>query len=147
MLVTREAIAAMIPHTGNMCLLDGVRQWDANTIQCVSQTHRDENNPMRIDGQLPALSGIEYAAQAMAVHGGLTGLVGGKPKSGYLAGLRDVVCHVSRLDDLEGEMVVGAEQVMGDASLAIYNFSLKVGVTEVLQGRVTVVLNATGESA
>ncbi len=137
----------MIPHTGNMCLLDGVSHWDANSITCVSQTHHDVANPMRINGQLPALSGIEYAAQAMAVHGGLTGLVDEKPKSGYLAGLRDVVCHVSRLDDLEGEMVVDAEQVMGDASLAIYNFSLKVGATAVLQGRATVVLNVTGETA
>lgn len=147
MLVTKAAIAAMIPHTGNMCLLDGVLQWDVNTIKCVSQTHHDVNNPLRIDGQLPALCGIEYAAQAMAVHGGLTGLVGGKPKAGYLAGLRDVVCHVSRLDDLAGEMIVDAEQVMADASLAIYQFSLRVGTIAVLQGRATVVLEVSSGEA
>ena len=66
----------MIPHTGAMCLLDGVLQWDTSTIQCVSRSHRDAHNPLRIDGRLPTLCGIEYAAQAMAVHGGLAGIIG-----------------------------------------------------------------------
>lgn len=144
MLVGRAEIASMIPHTGAMCLLDGVLQWDATSIQCVSRSHRDANNPMRINGQLPALCGIEYAAQAMAVHGGLSGIVGGKPRAGYLAGLRDVVCLVERLDDLTGDLIIDAEQIMGDASLAIYQFLLRVGATEVLRGRATVVLDAGG---
>ena len=147
MLVNRAEIANMIPHTGTMCLLDGVLQWNATTIQCVSRSHRDTNNPMRIDGQLPALCGIEYAAQAMAIHGGLAGIVGQKPRAGYLVGLRDVVCHVERLDDLTDDLIIDAEQIMGDASLAIYQFSLRVGATEVLRGRATVVLDAGGGAA
>lgn len=146
MLIGRAEIANMIPHTGAMCLLDGVLRWDATSIQCVSRTHGDDNNPLRVDGQLPALCGIEYAAQAMAIHGGLSGIVGGKPRAGYLAGLRDVVCFVERLDDLTGDLIVDAEQVMGDASLAIYQFSLRVGATEVLRGRATVALDAGGGS-
>jgi len=146
MLVSRAEIARMIPHTGAMCLLDGVLRWDAASIQCVSRTHGDDNNPLRVDGQLPALCGIEYAAQAMALHGGLSGIVGGKPRAGYLAGLRDVVCLVERLDDLAGDLIIDAKQIMGDASLAIYQFSLRVGATEVLRGRATVVLDAGGGS-
>jgi len=134
----------MIPHTGAMCLLDGVLQWNAAMIQCVSRSHRDASNPLRVDGQLPALCGIEYAAQAMAVHGGLAGMVGQKPRAGYLVGLRDVVCHVERLDDLAEDLIIDAEQILGDASLAIYQFSLRAGATEVLRGRATVVLDAGG---
>lgn len=136
----------MIPHTGAMCLLDGVLQWDTSTIQCVSRSHRDAHNPLRIDGRLPTLCGIEYAAQAMAVHGGLAGIIGQKPRAGYLVGLRDVVCSVEYLDELEDDMIIDAEQIMGDASLAIYQFSLRVGASEVLRGRATVVLDAGGGS-
>ena len=146
MLVSRDEIANMIPHAGAMCLLDGVLQWNASTIQCVSRSHRDASNPMRIDGQLPTLCGIEYAAQAMAIHGGLAGMVGHKPRAGYLVGLRDVVCSVEWLDDLAGDLIIDAEQIMGDASLAIYQFSVRVGATEVLCGRATVVLDAGGGS-
>lgn len=136
----------MIPHTGAMCLLDGVLQWDTSTIQCVSRSHRDAHNPLRIDGRLPTLCGIEYAAQAMAVHGGLAGIIGQKPRAGYLVGLREVVCSVEYLDELEDDMIIDAEQIMGDASLAIYQFSLRVGASEVLRGRATVVLDAGGGS-
>lgn len=132
----------MIPHAGSMCLLDRVVHWDAAKIRCTSKTHRDPGNPMRAGGQLPAVCGIEYAVQAMAVHGGLAGVGGGKPKAGYLASLRDVACRKNRLDDLEGDLIVDAEKLMGDESRVIYQFTLRVGEAEVLSGRATVVLDA-----
>ena len=144
MLISKTEIATMIPHTGAMCLLDGVIEWDAAKISCVSRSHRDEHNPLRVAGQLPALCGIEYAAQAMAIHGGLAGIVGKRPRAGYLAALRDVVCRVRRLDNLAGDLTVYAEQLMSDASLAIYQFSLTAGAVEVMQGRATVVLDVDG---
>lgn len=140
----KDKIAAMIPHAGTMCLLDTVLEWDTTKIRCVSHNHHHADNPMLIDGQLPAMCGVEYAAQAMAVHGGLSGIVGGKPRAGYLAGLRDVVCHAARLDDIAGDLIVEAEHVMGDDSLAIYQFVLRVGETLVLQGRATVVMDVDG---
>lgn len=134
----------MIPHAEAMCLLDGVVSWDENRIRCVSRTHRDEHNPMRTSGQLRALCGIEYAAQAMAVHGKLAGNAAARPRVGYMASLRDVVCTVDRLDDLEGDLVVDAERVMGEETRVIYRFSVRVGKTEVLSGRAAVVLDAGG---
>ena len=41
MRLTRAKIAGLIPHAGAMCLLDGVVQWDANRISCVSRSYRD----------------------------------------------------------------------------------------------------------
>ena len=143
--MTKANIARLIPHAGAMCLLDGVLQWDAAHISCVSRTHRDAENPLRAGGQLPAVCGIEYAAQAMAVHGGLAGNVGSRPKSGYLVSLRDVVCRHDRLDDLDGDLIVDAVQLMGDQSRVIYQFALRVGTVEVLSGRATVVLDAAAE--
>ena len=142
MLVNKADIAKLIPHAGAMCLLDGVVRWDAARIRCVSRTHHDIANPLRADGQLPAACGIEYAAQAMAVHGGLAGTIGSRPKAGYLVSLRDVIFRKSRLDNLEGDLIVDAEQLMGDQSRVIYQFTLRVGEVEVLSGRATVVLDA-----
>lgn len=139
--LNKAAIAAMIPHAGGMCLLDGVLDWDAQKICCVSRSHRNAGNPLRSDGQLAALCGIEYAAQAMAVHGGLSGVVGGKPKGGYLASLREVTCHVERLDNLQDDLVIDAERLMGDESRVIYAFTVRAGKVDVLSGRATVVLD------
>ncbi len=142
MLADKAAIARIIPHAGSMCLLDGVVSCDAQGIQCVARSHRNSDNPLRTAEGLPALCGIEYAAQAMAVHGGMTGQVGEKPRAGYLVGVRDVVCHVRRLDELADELVVEAEKLMGDAARVMYEFNLRAGKTAVMHGKATVVLDA-----
>ncbi len=54
-----------------MCLLDAVRDWSAEAITCTATSHTDPANPLRADGRLGAANGIEYAAQAMAIHGAL----------------------------------------------------------------------------
>lgn len=142
MQINHAEIAQMIPHAGCMCLLDGVTEWDAIKIKCLSRSHLAQDNPLRTHGQLPALCGIEYAAQAMAVHGGLTRLAGCQPQAGYLASLRDVVCHRGRLDDLKEYLIVEAEQLMGDNTRVIYQFTVRLGTIEVLSGRAAVVLDA-----
>ena len=141
MLIGREAIAGLIPHAGAMRLLDGVLFWDADRIECMSRTHRDPHNPLCSQGQLPALCGIEYAAQAMAIHGRLAGSLESAPRAGYLASLREVVCRAGRLDDLDGDLVVEAERLMGEESRVIYRFEVRVGETDVLRGRAAVVLD------
>jgi len=143
MAVTKSEIAGLIPHAGAMCLLDGVVEWDATHICSVSRSHHDMANPLRAGGELPALCGIEYAAQTMAVHGGLAGLVGAQPRAGYLVSLRDVMCRKSRLDNLPGDLMVDATQLMADQGRVIYEFTLRVGAAEILSGRATVVLDTT----
>ena len=138
----RAEIARLVPHSGPMCLLDGVVQWDAHRIQCIGRGQGAADHPLRSGDQLPALCGIEYAMQAMAVHGGLTGKVDGRPRAGYLASLRDLECRAARLDDLEGDLLVEAELVAGESSHASYRFALQVGGVEVLSGRALVVLDA-----
>ena len=143
MRLSRAEIAGLIPHAGGMCLLDGVLEWDESRIRCMSRSHRDAGNPLRVDGRLPAVCGVEYAAQAMAVHGGLAGATRGKPRAGYLASLRDVACRRERLDDLDGDLLVEAEQEAADGARVIYSFKLRVGAVEVLSGRAAVVLEVT----
>ena len=40
-------IAARIPHSGRMCLLDTLQSWSASTIRCTATSHRDTANPLR----------------------------------------------------------------------------------------------------
>ncbi len=142
MLASRADIAKVIPHSGTMCLLDGVLECDAQRIRCISSTHRDKDNPMRSGDALLALCGIEYAAQAMAVHGAWDAKYEQKPRAGYLAALRDVVCHTMRLDDLSDDLVIEAEKMMGDAARVIYQFNIHAGTASIMSGRATVVLDA-----
>lgn len=138
----RPQIAALIPHAGAMCLLDEVRFWDATTIVCTASSHQNPDNPLTSHGTLDAVCGIEYAAQAMAVHGALTATAGRRPAAGYLASLREVTCHGTRLDLLAGDLEITATRLAGSEATALYTFSLRSGAGPIVTGRAAVVLDA-----
>jgi predicted hotdog family 3-hydroxylacyl-ACP dehydratase len=139
MLLGRERIAAMIPHAGAMCLLDGVLRWDARSIGCVSRRYGEAGNPLRrADGRLGAACGIEIAGQAMAVHGRLAARADGEVRQGYLASVRDVRLGTRYLDAGDGEILVEARLLMGDSSGASYGFALFRDGVELVGGRATV---------
>lgn len=143
MVIERSEIASLIPHAGSMCLLDRVLFWDENKIRCASSRHRAPDNPLRHAGRLGTLAGIEFAAQAMAVHGRLTGAVGARPRAGYIAALRDIACYGDRLDHLSGDLLIEADHLMGDDERVIYTFSITSDGRPVLTGRATVLLQAS----
>jgi predicted hotdog family 3-hydroxylacyl-ACP dehydratase len=148
MRLDRPWIERNIPHHGRMCLLDEVMEWDAQHIRCRSGSHRLPDHPLRSQGRLGVACGIEYAAQAMAVHGALAGGAltdAGKGRSevGLLAGLRDVRLHVLRLDDIESDLICDALLVAGDQGSALYEFALtsEAERQRLLSGRATVVFD------
>jgi predicted hotdog family 3-hydroxylacyl-ACP dehydratase len=151
----REWIEQHIPHKGRMCLLDEVLAWDAARIRCRSATHRAADNPLRAHGRLGAACGIEYAAQAMAVHGALMAASAPLERTvasnvrasigatvGYLASVRNVALQVARLDDLETDLIAAAERITGDGHTVLYEFSLWNADTLLLSGRASIVLDA-----
>jgi len=143
MLIDKSGIARLIPHAGAMCLLDGVLSRDETRIRCAIGSHRMLSNPLRRDGRLGILCGVEYAAQAMALHGALAAGErpgSNRPRVGYLASLRGVACHVDRLDLLPGTLIVDAERLHGDADRAIYRFTLCHADRILLSGRAAVVM-------
>ncbi len=143
-------IAAHIPHQGDMCLLDSVVDWSENAISCRAISHTDPANPLRAANRLGAATGIEYAAQAMAIHGALLAGQDDAPRQGYLTSVRSVTLHVDRLDDLSGPLDVQAERLSGDASNILYQFSVGHAGRCLIEGRAAVVLDAaalTKESA
>jgi predicted hotdog family 3-hydroxylacyl-ACP dehydratase len=138
--IGKAEIAALIPHEGAMCLLDSVLRWDATSIVCRASIQNAEIHPLGVGGRLDCVCGIEYAAQAMAIHGGLT--AGQRPASGYLASVRDVVCHVGRLDSLGGDLEVSATLLFADTGGAMYGFVLRRDEVTILEGRAAVVIDA-----
>lgn len=136
----KAALCALIPHHGNMCLLDGVESWDENHIVCISNSHTQTDNPLRKNGRLHALIGIEYAAQAMAVHGALLTQDSG-PRPGYLAGLRDIQCFTQTLDFPQAMLRIEAERLMGDSQHLLYQFQLYADTVKIISGRTTVILS------
>ncbi|MDI1258436.1 hotdog family protein [Aquabacterium sp.] len=147
MTITRDEIAARIPHAGTMCLLDSVIDWSPEHIRCQASSHRDPANPLRSGGRLGVLCGIEYAAQAMAMHGGLQaappGDAGQRPKAGFLASVRSVSAHVVRLDDSTSDLQIEARRVSGDENLVMYEFSVRDADRLLIEGRAAVVMDAS----
>ena len=147
MRMNRAWIEARIPHQGRMCLLDEVIEWNAHHIRCRSGTHRALDNPLRSHGRLGTACGIEYAAQAMALHGALAGAAAGAnpaaaSRVGLLASVRDVRLHVLRLDDIESDLFCEVTHLAGDNFTALYEFALRDKDKALLSGRASVVLDA-----
>ena len=143
----RTTIAAHIPHSGSMCVLDEVVRWDNEAIECLATSHRDPLNPLRLNGGLSAICGVEYAAQAMAMHGALLGGQSARPRAGFLASLRSVETYVERLDTCDAPLVVTAQRISGDANTVLYRFVVHGGAQTLLEGRAAVILDARAHAA
>ena len=126
-----------------MCLLDRVEAWDGQHIQCRASSHRAADNPLRAYGRLGAACGIEYAAQAMAVHGALLAPPeGASARVGYLVSVRGTRLHVPRLDDIAADLLVEATCISRSENNVLYQFSVSAAGRLLLNGRAAVVLNA-----
>ena len=139
--MTKADLCRLIPHGGAMCLLDAVEQWDETSIICKTASHRDATNPLRRDDELEGVCGLEYAAQAMAVHVGL--LQQGKERRialGYLGAVRNLTLRAGRLDDVKEDLTVQATRLVGQGSSFIYTFRVSAGPQELLNGRASIFL-------
>ena len=143
MTLDRATIERLIPHAGAMCLLDSVATATELEVLCHASGHRAADHPLRVDGRLPAVVAIEYAAQAMAAHGALaqaTAVAGVDARPGYLVAVREVELHVERLDDLEEDLDVHATRTGGDATSLAYDFAVRAGERILVSGRAIVML-------
>jgi len=137
-------ISARIPHSGDMCLLDGVVSWSDTDIHCVASSQQLATNPLRAGGRLGIANGIEYAAQAMAVHGALTAGKDEAPRAGFLTSVREVEFHTDRLDG-NASIDIHAERLSGDGNAMLYSFRLSTAGTLLLAGRASVMLDAKAQ--
>ena len=127
-----------------MCLLDEVLSWDAHCIVCASRSHLLKDNPLRSEDRLRAVCGVEYAAQAMALHGAL---LSAEPiAAGYLVSIRNLKLNTRYLDESEGVLTVAAKRLLGGAEGLVYEFTVSAETDTLLNGRATVSLFQGGNS-
>jgi len=130
-----------------MCLLDSMQHVSQTDIVCSALSHQSPDNPLRSHGRLGAAVAVEYAAQAMALHGSvLNADLGVPPKGGRLINVRQLILHCARFDDLASPLTVRATRLMGDAANVIYSFEVSAEDEMIATGRAGVMLVAS-ESA
>jgi predicted hotdog family 3-hydroxylacyl-ACP dehydratase len=142
-MLDHDAIARLIPHQGAMCLLARVVAQNATFITCEADNHADPANPLRNSGGLPVTAGVEYAAQAIALHAALRKREGGPAGRGFLAVLSDVRWTHERLDDLPGPLTIHIDLLADTGGGLQYRFTVgSQAGAPVLEG-VQVVAKAT----
>ncbi len=142
--LTKLELAKFLPHGHNMCLLSSVEDWDEISIVCFTSTHRDQDNPLRRHGTLEMLSGLEYAAQTMGVHVGLTQNISEHNASiGYLGAIRDIQVYCSTFQQIPEDLIIEAKLILEQPMSFIYTFSIKVLENILLQGRASIFIQGT----
>ncbi|MEP6959950.1 MAG: 3-hydroxylacyl-ACP dehydratase [Nitrospirota bacterium] len=139
--LTKEELSTFLPHAGAMRLIDRVESWDDRSIQCRTRSHQDSENPLRHGTRLEAVTGLEYAAQAMGIHMGLLNRTRSTDELiGYVGGLRDVVLGVDRLDECPAELTIDVTRVFEGDNSFMYQFSISSGGQAVMTGRASLFL-------
>lgn len=84
-------VAELVPHSGSMSLLDEIVDYGDDWLHA---TVKITSSSMFLDDKgVPSSVGIEYLAQAVAAYAGLQERKeGGKPKLGFLLGVRKYLC-------------------------------------------------------
>ncbi len=136
-------VAQLLPHAGPWVLLSSVLDHDGNATTCVITVGEAFPFPLT-QGRVPALVGLEYMAQCIAVHGALRARAEKEATPiGLLLGARDV--------DLRTEgfrpgqcLEVTARRVWGERRFFIFDCNLRDSSTGTLlmEGNLQVVRSA-----
>ncbi|MCU1725710.1 hotdog family protein [Pseudomonas sp. 7P_10.2_Bac1] len=106
-------LAELLPHAGDMILIDQVLAFDEETIQ-TRLTVRPGGLFNRADGSLPAWVGVELMAQSVAAYAGCRARLAGNPVAlGFLLGTRKFECNVEHFP-LGAELKIHAVRSLED---------------------------------
>ena len=131
-----------LPHSGDMCLIDGIVNYDTQSITCQTESHQLTSNPLRNNKQLASINGIEYAAQAAALHLALAKIT--TQHRGMLASIQECQLYVQRLDIIKTPISIVSELLFCDQDhSAFYQFRLSSEKTELVTGRLLIVLETS----
>lgn len=141
--IGREAVEKMLPHAGDMCLIDSVTRWEEGSIECLGACDSIDH-PLLQNGQLPSTAAIEYAAQATAVHGFLLSY-SGVAQFGVLAKLTDISLSATVIDRVHSPLQIYAELVARTDGGCIYNFEVKGARLFIATGRLMIAFLALAD--
>lgn len=109
---------------------------------CSTQSHLAMDNPLRQDGILSVYAGVEYAAQAQALHARLTARAQDdtSPRKGFVAVASKLEAQVRDLDEIAAPLRIELVQLAVNAQSSLYQFSLIAAGRPLLQGELLAVL-------
>lgn len=152
--LSRPDIEQRIPHGGAMCLLDHVEYWNHDDIECHAGLAAD--HPLKRDGRWPTTALVEFAAQAMAMHGALLAHPATEPTGdasspaprapqGFIAGLRSIRFEDRWVPEHVKRLRIDVHRESGDDLQVLYSFNVgcvdRAGPQELASGRAIVVLD------
>jgi predicted hotdog family 3-hydroxylacyl-ACP dehydratase len=142
---TMQEVHGLVPHHGEMCLLERIIEWDEEHIRLCTSSHRNAANPLKQSGRLRAVHLCEYGAQAMAVHGALKARAHEAiAEPGMLVSLRAVTFNRDYIEDLTQELIVEARCLQATPASLQYQFSVTHAAEVIAAGRAAVVLGKGG---
>ncbi|MBA1262259.1 ApeP family dehydratase [Stutzerimonas sp. NM35] len=116
-------IAELLPHAGDMILLDGVESFDEDSV-----TTRLTVRPGLLsqpDGGLPAWVGIEIMAQSVAAFAGCQGRRAGLPvELGFLLGTRNYQCNVEAFPPGSELRIRASRSLQDDSGMGVFECHL-----------------------
>ncbi|WFP50273.1 3-hydroxylacyl-ACP dehydratase [Methylomonas sp. EFPC3] len=118
--VTDWDIAELLPHTGDMVLLDRVVSFEEDRLSAVL-TVRGEGLLFGDERAVPAWAALEYMAQAIGAYVGLQAKQAGQPiRLGFLLGSRLLQSNVGTLP-VGCELAVTIEKIVQDEQLGVFD--------------------------
>src|SRR6185312_9475626 len=118
--MTAWPIAELLPHAGEMILLDAVLEHASEHAVC-SRRVPAAGLFHDADGNLPAWMGVELMAQAIAAWAGCQAKAAGEPvRLGFLLGTRHYVCNVAAFAP-GSECRIEAPGVLAEARLTVFS--------------------------
>lgn len=157
-LLNSQEIEQHLPHAGKMSLLDKVSYADRSRLSATATSHLNSDNPLRFNGRLATINGIEYAAQAMAIHGFLLteATLSDTPLSevptkdkldsiqtGYIATVRNIDINSPFFPENISTLLVEVEQLMSDNNGFTYQFHISCEKKTLISGKITIFLIKT----
>lgn len=141
--ISTAEFAQLLPHAEPMILIAAVTNWDTNSITCLANSHLAMNNPLRQEGILSVYAGVEYAAQAMAVHARLSAPDADKysqPRKGFLAVASKLTAKVPNLDQAAGLLLIKVERIAANNDSSLYHFNISSAEQDLLEGQLMAIM-------
>ena len=134
--LSASEIQELIPHSGNMSLIDSVSYWDKNLIHCWTKSHLCSNNPLRTNLQLHSTILIEYGAQAAAIHASLSSAsIDKKMGTAFLASVKHTQWKEETIPQDDEAMELKAEKEHDHNKGAIYTFQIHFNHSPFSEGK------------
>jgi len=113
------SVEELLPHAGNMVLLNRVIDYDEDTMR--AEVIVRDGGLFADSNTVPAWLGIEYMAQTIAALGGMKRRLAGKPLNlGFLLGTRRYDCNVDKFA-VGAVLIVAVTRLVQDQGLGVFD--------------------------